>query len=561
MVGLIEGQFAGLGLIAVVAALLGIIAKKTRQPTIIAYIATGLLLGTAGLSLVETSGFIELMSELGLGFLLFFIGLEIKIDEIKQILKPVTIIAVVQMALVGLVAYTVAMLLSFSMIPSLIIAAASMYGSTAVVVKLLADLDQETTLPGKLDVGMLLIEDIVVVILLALLGTEGGNITQFTISVAEIAVFLTFIGGITYFSSKYFLPKLFESIKDSQHAFFIYALGWFFFMITLAEHIGMSMEIGAFFAGLSLGQVPYSSELRERVRPLTDFFMAVFFVSLGLDLTIGALGFYLREALIASAVLMIAKFMIIFMITNRQKFTPETSFKAAINKTQISEFALILGSVAVSQGFIGDNVFGFLSIMAMVTMGASSYLITFNNELYDRLEHILARLESEEKKDVDIRELKNHAIVIGYNELSKHAMKLLRKNYEQVVIVDNDSDNTEELANSDYEYIYGDFKHGEIRKSSGIRDADFILSVVNDHRVNRQILSDANKDATKFIQTDSMSKAAELYELDAHYVIMENVLTGDKMNEYIKLYLEDKHLFLEEVESEKERIKWGDRSV
>ncbi|MFT4868799.1 MAG: Kef-type K+ transport system membrane component KefB [Colwellia polaris] len=561
MVALLGGQFAGLGLIAVVAAVLGIIARKSKQPTIIAYIATGLVLGSAGLSLVENSGFIELMSELGLGFLLFFIGLEIKINEIKQILKPVTIIAMVQMALTGLVAYTVTMLMGFEMIASLVIAAASMYGSTAVVVKLLADLDQETTLPGKLDVGMLLIEDIVVVILLALMSTQGGNISQFAISVVEIFFFIALIGVITYLSSQYFLPRLFQSIKDSQHTFFIYGLGWFFFMITLAEQVGMSMEIGAFFAGLSLGQVPYSSELRERVRPLTDFFMAVFFVGLGLELTLDTLGFYLEEALIASGVLMVAKFVIIFMVTNSQNFTPETSFKAAINKTQISEFALILGSLAVSQNFIDQNVLGFLSITAMVTMGISSYLITFNDKIYQKVEHLLVWFENGEKEELEIQDLHNHAVVIGYNELAKRALKLLEQEYDQVVIVDNDAKDTPNLASSDYEYIYGDFKHGEIRDSSGIKKADFILSVVQDHEVNKRILSDASEDATKFIQTDSMTKAAELYELDAHYVIMENILTGDKMNEYIELYLEDKQLFIEEVEREKERIKWGDRSV
>ncbi|MFQ3308157.1 MAG: Kef-type K+ transport system membrane component KefB [Candidatus Nanohaloarchaea archaeon] len=561
MVALLGGQFAGLGLIAVVAAVLGIIARKSKQPTIIAYIATGLVLGSAGLSLVENSGFIELMSELGLGFLLFFIGLEIKINEIKQILKPVTIIAMVQMALTGLVAYTVTMLMGFEMIASLVIAAASMYGSTAVVVKLLADLDQETTLPGKLDVGMLLIEDIVVVILLALMSTQGGNISQFAISVVEIFFFIALIGVITYLSSQYFLPRLFQSIKDSQHTFFIYGLGWFFFMITLAEQVGMSMEIGAFFAGLSLGQVPYSSELRERVRPLTDFFMAVFFVGLGLELTLDTLGFYLEEALIASGVLMVAKFVIIFMVTNSQNFTPETSFKAAINKTQISEFALILGSLAVSQNFIDQNVLGFLSITAMVTMGISSYLITFNDKIYQKVEHLLVWFENGEKEELEIQDLHNHAVVIGYNELAKRALKLLEEEYDQVVIVDNDAKDTPNLASSDYEYIYGDFKHGEIRDSSGIKKADFILSVVQDHEVNKRILSDASEDATKFIQTDSMTKAAELYELDAHYVIMENILTGDKMNEYIELYLEDKQLFIEEVEREKERIKWGDRSV
>ncbi len=561
MVSLIGGQFAGLGLIAIVAAVLGIIARKTKQPTVIAYIATGLLLGGAGLGLVENTSFINLMSELGLGFLLFFIGLEIKIDEIRQILKPVTIIAMVQMALVGLVAYTVAMLLNFQMVPSLIIAAASMYGSTAVVVKLLADLDQETTLPGKLDVGMLLIEDIVVVILLALLGTSGGSLTEFAFSITQIIFFIILIGLLTYIASEYFLPRLFQSIKDSQHTFFVYGLGWFFFMITLAEQVGMSMEIGAFFAGISLGQVPYSSELRERVRPLTDFFMAVFFVSLGIGLTLETLGFYWREALIASGVLMVAKFVIIFMVTNSQNFTPETSFKAAINKTQISEFALILGALAVSEGFINQNVLGFLSITAMVTMGISSYLITFNEAIYRKVEHLLEVFEDEDDEDVEIQELENHAIVIGYNELAKRALKLLNENYDQVVIVDNDADDTQNLASSEYEYIYGDFKHGEIRSSSGITRADFILSVVQDHEVNKRILSDAAEDATKFIQTDSMEKAAELYEMDAHYVILENILTGDKMNEYMELYLEDKELFLEEVKAEKERIKWGDRSV
>lgn len=563
MVTLIEGQFAGLGLIALIAAVLGIVARKTKQPTIIAYIATGLLLGSAGLSLVESNGVIDLMSELGLGFLLFFIGLEIKIDEIKQILKPVTIIAMVQMALTGLVAYTITTFLGFGLIPALVISAASMYGSTAVVVKLLADLDQETTLPGKLDVGMLLIEDIVVVILLALLATEGGSTLQFAISLAEIAVFISLIAGLTYFSSKYFLPRLFESIRNNQHAFFIYGMGWFFFMITLAEQIGMSMEIGAFFGGLSLAQVPYSSELRERVRPLTDFFMAVFFVGLGLGLTADSLSFYLEEAIIFSAVIMPAKFVIIFMITNSQKFTPETSFKAAINKTQISEFALILGSLAMTQGMINENVFGFLSITAIITMGISSYLITFNEKLYRKVEDLLAVFESDDSRKVELNTISDHAVVIGYNELSKRALKLLEKNYDsnQIVVIDNNADNTQELAESEYEYIYGDFKHGEIRNSSGIDRADFILSVVKDHEVNKMVLSDSNPQGTKFIQTDSMQKAAELYEMDAHYVILENVLTGDKMNEYIKLYLEDRHLFLEEIESEKARIKWGDRSV
>lgn len=561
MEAMIAGNTVGLGLIAVTAAFLGILSRKTRQPTIIAYIVTGLILGVSGFGLVENSSFMNLLSELGLGFLLFFIGLEIKIEEVREIAKPVTIIALGQMALVGVVTFFLAQILGFDLMASLIITGASIYGSTAVVVKMLADLDQESTLPGKLDIGMLLIEDIVVVILLALITAGGGSITQVAMGIVEIALFVSVIIGISYLASIYFLPKIFEMISSNRHALFIYGLGWFFAMVTLAQHINMSLEIGAFFAGLSLGQIPYSAELRERVRPLTDFFMAMFFVTLGLELTPDILSAYLVEALIASAVLMAAKFVIIFYLTDLQKFTPETSFKTALNKTQISEFALIFGALAVSEGLVGNEILGFLSITAITTMGISSYLITFNEELYQHSMNFLKFFESEEKNDVDITRLEGHAVVVGYDELSRRSAEVLSSHYDQVVVVDNNPDSTENLGKSDYEYIYGDFSHGEIRKASAIEDADFILSLLPDMDLNMKILKDADEDATKFVKADRIDEAAELYDLDAHYVIVKNILAGDRMSEYVELYLEDRDLFQEEIEEENQLITWGGRSV
>ncbi|MFB6204050.1 MAG: cation:proton antiporter [Candidatus Nanohaloarchaea archaeon] len=544
----------------IVAAVLGIVARKTRQPTLTAYIVTGMVLGPVGLAIVQKTPSTELLSELGLAFLLFLIGLEMKLDEIREIFRPVALIAAGQMALVAAVAYFTAQFLGFSLIESLFIAGASMYSSTAVVVKLLADKDEISTLPGKMDVGILLVEDLVVVVLMAILATGATTLSGIAIGLLEVAAVVTVIGGLSYLSSRYFLPRLFREISSNEHAFFVHGVAWAFLLISAAGKLGISMEIGAFIAGISLAQIPYSHELQERVRPLTDFLMAVFFINIGLSITGSAFSSYWVEAVIASIVFMAAKIGILFFLVDQAKFTPETSLKASLNKSQISEFALIFGAVGVSSGFISQEVLGFLSLVAIITMGGSSYLITYNEEIYRRLKPLLARIDSEEKSDVDVRHLEDHVVVAGYDEMARRSLSILEEEYDQIVVVDNDPSNTQKLSGSSYEYVYGDFRHGEIRKAANLKKADFVLCVASDHEVNLHILEDAPRDTTVFARAESMAQAAELYDMGAHYVIQKNVLTGDKMSEYVKLYLEDRDLFLEEVERDVERIEWGGNS-
>lgn len=546
-----------LALLVVAAAVLGILFQKLKQPTIIAYIVTGLLLGPVGLGMVSKTGIIDTLAELGLVFLLFLIGLEIKLDEIKQILKPVTVIAVFQMALTAIVGYFLAQFLGFNYIESLVVAAASMFSSTAVVVKLLADRDEISTLPGKIDVGILLIQDLAVVLILTVLGTGAGTPLGIAVSVAEIAIIAGLIGSLSYISSLYVLPRIFRKISENRHAFFVHGIAWAFVLITVAAEFGVSREIGAFIAGLSLAQIPYSRELQERVRPLTDFLMAVFFINIGLSLTQGSLGIYWKEALLASAILMVSKFGIIMLLVDRAKFTPETSFKASLNMSQISEFSLILGGLTVTKGLVGPELLGFLSIVAITTMGASSYLVTFNRQIVDRVEHILERLESEEKEDFETREIRDHAVVIGYDRLSKKALPALKEHFQDVIVIDRNPMNTSELAESDYEYIYGDFKHSEIRNTSRVKDADFILCLAPDPWVNRKAAEDAPPDATLFLKAGNMEEAAELYDMGANYVIVKNIIAGEKMSQYLQLYLEDRDLFKEEVKDELESIHWG----
>lgn len=548
-------------LIIITAAVLGAIARKTKQPTVIAYIITGLLLGPFLLDIVEKTEATKLLGELGLSFLLFLIGLEIKLDEIRELLKEVTTTALVQMTASAALGYLTGLAFGFTTIESLFVAAAFTFSSTAVVVKLLSSKDEISTLPGKIGVGVLLVQDVAVVLLLALLSTNATTPTQILISVAEIAVMITVIGGISYLSSEKLLPKIFDRVSQNQQAFFIHGVAWAFLFITLSEALGLSTEIGAFFAGLSLAQLPYRQELIEEIRPLTDFFMAVFFINIGLGLTGNALSAYFLEAFIAAVILMIGKFAIFFGVLDRLKFTPETSLKSALNLSQISEFSLILGSLGVAKGLISQEIFGFISLTMIITVGVSSYFIVFSERIYQKIEHYLAKIDSEAKEDVEVERLEDHALIIGYDFIGRRSAEILDESFDKVMVVDRNPGNVENLSNSDYEYIYGDFSHGEIRNASQISKAKFVLSLVPNPSINRKVVEEAKPEATVFVKAEDLEDAAELYDLGAHYVIQKNELSGEKMGEYLKLYLEDEELFHEEVKEDLERIDWGGRDV
>jgi voltage-gated potassium channel Kch len=160
----------------------------------------------------------------------------------------------------------------------------------------------------------------------------------------------------------------------------------------------------------------------------------------------------------------------------------------------------------------------------------------------------------------EVDKLSGHAVLIGYDDMARNAVKTLEDHFDDIVIVDNNSENVEKLSESKYEYIYGDFKHSEIRHAAKIENADFILSVAPDLEANKKAVKDA-RDATVFVKATRRNEAAELYDMGAHYVIMKNYLTGDKMADYIRVYLKDKSVFERNAADYLNNIHWSDRNV
>ncbi|XVH32536.1 cation:proton antiporter [Haloferacaceae archaeon DSL9] len=548
---------ADFALIILTAVSLGYIFRLTGQPTIVAYIFTGLVLGPVVLGVIPGEGqLVELMSELGLGFLLFLLGLKMRIDDIREILGPIINIAVWQTILQTALAFAVAYALGFDLLQTTIIALATVFGATPVIVKVLADKDELTSLPGKIDVGVLILQDIYLVVLLAVLSAESlGNPSEIAVSVATIFALMAAIGAFSYLSARYFLPRLFRAVAGDREAFFMVGVAWAFLFIYASLELDLSLEVGAFLAGLSLAQVRYTSELTERIRPLTDLFMVVFFSSIGLQLQAGELFAYWQEALLASAALMVGNFLIMFFLIDYENFTPETSFLGSINMAQVSEFSLVVGALAVSRGFIGQEILGYLSLMAIVTMSFSTYLIKYNHDLYRLSKPLWDRFESPDKRDVDLRVYRDHAVVVGLDEVTEPALPILEEHVDDVVIVDRNPSTAERLEDAGYDFIYGDFKHNELRKSAALKRASIVLSSSVQGEINRIAIRESKPDAIVIAEAESVEQALDLYDAGAHYVTLPTVLTGLKIRDYLRQYFEDRDAFLATVNTDIEQLR------
>ena len=548
---------ADFALIIVAATAIALLARQFGQPTIVAYILTGVVLGPVALDVVTIEGLVEVMAELGLGFLLFLLGLKMRFDDIREILRPITNIAVGQTILQTALAFAVAWALGFATVEIIVIALATVFGATPIIVKLLTDKNEITSLPGKIDVGVLIVQDIYLVVVLALFSADRlDDPVQVATTLGVIFVMMGFIGLFSLASSRYLLPRLFRRIADQKEVFLVVAIAWVFLFIAIAEAFELSVEVGAFLAGISLAQLPYSKELEDRITPITDFFILVFFASIGLQIeSLASLLAYWQEAVVASVVLMIGNFWIMFYLIDREGFSVETSFLGSINMVQVSEFSLVVGALALQQELIGPDILGYLTLMALLTMTASTYVITYNHEMYDRLHPWFERFQSDEKIDRELREYDDHAVAIGFDEITEQALPLLQERYGQVVVVDRKTEHVAELEEEGrYDYLFGDVRHSEIRKAAGLKNAKFVLSSTVERDVNAALLAEAPDHAVVFVEADRIVDAYALYEQGAAYVIMDTYLAGEKLSDYLERYFTDREAFEEAIAADIESI-------
>ncbi len=532
---------ADFAFIVVTATVLSYVARRTGQPTIVAYILTGIVLGPVLLGIVTEDALIDVMAELGLGFLLFLLGIEMRFDRIRDILRSIVNISVGQTVLQTAAAFAIAFLLGFRGMDVIVIALATVFGATPIIVKLLDEKDELKTLPGRIDVGVLIVQDIYLVIVLALVGAGlEGAAGEILLDVARILGLMAAMGVAAYVAYRHVLPPLLEAVAGDRNVLFVVGVAWAFLFIFAAESLELSVEVGAFIAGLSLAQLPYSTELKERMRPVTDFFLVVFFSSIGLQLEAEYLTAYWVEALVASAVLMLGNFLIMFYLIHRERFAPETSFLGSINMVQVSEFSLVVGALAVTEGLVEEPILGYLSLMALVTMTLSTYVVLYNERLYERARPYLDRFERDDQREAALSVTEGHAILVGYDRIVRETLPVVQDHFAEVVVVDRSAENVGELEDAGVDFHYGDVRHGEIREQIDLETADFVLSMARPASVNRRLVEGAADDAVVIAAAEHVDEARSLYEQGVDYVVIKEVLAGELLGEYIDGFLTDR---------------------
>jgi Kef-type K+ transport system membrane component KefB len=472
-----------LGRILVGAVLFALLALKVRMPSIVAYMLAGLALGpvTGWMEMTES---LQIISEAGIALLLFLVGLELSFERIRDV-GPVALAAGLgQVVFTAIIGYGFAWALGFTPMESLFLATGLTFSSTVVVVKLLDQKKELNSLYGRIAVGIFLVQDLVVIVVLTFLSGLGTGESLTLISVAR-GLGLSFGGmlgmlAVMLLAARYVLPKPYAWAARSRETHFIWSLAWCFLIVGTAHALHLSVEIGAFLAGISLAQLPFSEDLRRRVHPLMNFFIAVFFVSLGIRMEFGDVQQHLGAALALSLFVLIGNPFIFMWIIAKMGYSEKTAFKTSVTVAQISEFSFIFAAMGVATGLVGSGILAVTALVGILTIAISSYMILYSDPLYAWCKRIgLLRLfragSNDPKGETPPAERAGHVLVIGMNALGRRIATLLHEQGERVLALDVDPG---KLSGLPCECMMGNVEYPSVLEEAHVREARMVVSAL-----------------------------------------------------------------------------------
>lgn len=559
------GTFIQFGLIILTVLLVSFIIRLLKQPLIIGYILSGILVGPIFLNLIKGTETIHLFSELGIAFLLFIVGLHLSPKVIKEVGKISLITGIGQILFTIVLGYFVCTLIGFSKITSIYIATALTFSSTIIIMKLLSDKDALEKLYGKISIGFLLVQDLIAVLILIIVSSTASTTTG-SVGGAFLITILKGIGIILIFGliSHYLLPKMERFLAKSQEFLFLFSIAWGFGLSILFLQIGFSIEVGALIAGILLSLAPYSYEISSKLKPLRDFFLIFFFVTLGSQMIFGNISQIIIPVLILSLVIVIGNPFIVIYLMGRMKYSKKTSFMAGLTVAQIGEFSLIFLALGVKVGHIPPEVLSFVTLICLLTIFGCTYMIRYSEKIYEKLSKILSIFEKKQIRDKEIEKKQYDYILLGYNRIGFSIIKSFSKITKNFLIIDYNPDIVKKLKKKGLDVMYGDVDDSELLEDLEIFKSKVIVSTIPEKDTNELILDiiKRNKSKTVTILTGrQIHDAFELYNQGANYVILPHFLGGEYVSKLIEEYKENKKLYekekLKEITSLKERLLDG----
>lgn len=532
-----DSVFSELSLIIIVTAAVSLFMRLIKQPLILAYILAGLLVGPSALGLIHSTELFKVFSEIGIALLLFIIGLGMNVTELRKLGRVVGYVALATFFTITLLGFGTSSLLGFSQTEALITALALFFSSTIIIVKILSDKKEQNRLHGQIAIGVILLDDIVATfaLLFVVAGQNGG--LQFEEIALLLAKGITLLALLGICSIK-ILPKVSRYMAESQELLFLFAISWGFGIATLFQLSGFSIEVGALFAGVALAASPYVQEIASRLKPLRDFFIVIFFITLGESLNITNLASGIIPAIILSLIVIIMKPLVVTASMGLIGYTKRVSFKTGINLSQISEFSIVLVVLAVSSGLARPEVGAIITLVAIITIATSTYLMQYDDELFRYFDRVKLHMF---EKEVTYRESKRSRtypiVLLGYHHGGHEFVHIFRQMKHKFLVVDYDPEIIDLMQQQKIDYLYGDVTDTELLDEADISKSKLVVSTISDHNTNVflvNLMEKINPGAVFICHADNIHQATELYDLGASYVMIPHYIGSEKIGAFIK---------------------------
>jgi Kef-type K+ transport system membrane component KefB len=527
--------FLELSTVIIAAVVLGIVFRKLRQPTILAFIVTGILLGSAFFDVISFKGVIQIFSDLGIAFLLFLVGINLDPKVLRDIGKTSIITGIGQISFTSAIGFVLATMLGFGVVESVYIAVALTFSSTIIIVKLLTDKNELNSLYAKISIGFLLVQDFVAILALIFISTFKPEVTlpeqlfSFVFSLAVLAL-------VVWAFSKYLIKRLFDSLAKSQELLFLGGISWCFALASLSMLLGFSKEIGAFLAGISIASLPYSYEVFAKLRYLRDFFIVLFFVYLGSSLVFTSANIVLMPSLLLSVFVLVGNPLIVFVLMTLLGYKGRTSFLSGFTVAQISEFSLILVFLGEKVGHVSKEVTSMVTLVAVITISVSSYLILYNNRIYERMLRripILRRPRFLEDTLSNVEEKKYLFAFFGFGETGRRIFSSIKALKEDVLVIDYDPRVIKECIAKGFHCIYGDASDLETVAFVLKRKPHIVVSTVMSRETNERLVREFNRrkrgDQHLIVLAGTIGEAKQLYEKKAEFVLVPSQIAAEKI--------------------------------
>ncbi len=489
---IIPDIFTEMALLLLLAVTMGALGVHLRQPLIVSFIAVGILAGPSALGWVNANDQIDLLAKLGITLLLFVVGLKLDLHIIRTMGPVALATGLGQVTFTSIIGYFIAVAFGMSPITALYVAVALTFSSTIIIVKLLSDKREVDTLHGRIALGFLIVQDLVVVLTmiglnaLASASIDGASIGLEVLEISFKGILFLVVVGV---ATRYVLPRLLHSLSRSQELLVLFGIAWAVALAALGDMLGFSKEVGAFIAGVSLASTPYRDALGARLVSLRDFLLLFFFLDLGARLNLGLLGAQMVESLVFSLFVLIGNPLIVMVIMGTLGYRKRTGFLAGLTVAQISEFSLILAALGLNLGHIDTATVGLITLVGIITISVSTYMILYSHPLYEWLAPWLKIFERrqpyrENKHNETITDNIPQTILFGLGRYGTGIAQALRERGYRVLSVDYNPELVRARDPTELSVLYGDAEDPEFIASLPLVSTQWIVSTARDHHVS-----------------------------------------------------------------------------